>query len=300
MCEGDSVGDGDDGSGFSDSDDSPTTTIAITSPLNTVSTPLPPQSVTQLSSEDPINSDHVDVAVTVVSDAGPLNVSDDDASVDTKLASHIHIHIHKQSDGPSNGDIIKVRYPADKTNCKQKRNKYRYYHGRVVYRMVEWVYVVYLDGLESWERLDDVKIIAQYKIRFPISTVRIGVCTLTEQSRGVLVDDDHLEEIFLGKFWEFRKKIFGSILGDRVGLVSRGSGGQVVGEATIAQYQRLTLTKFVQNSEKHMYKKGWDDYSFIWVLENVVRYDKIWLYDHKQGSQTPCILYNLSNIDSLT
>ena len=67
MCEGDSVGDGDDGSGFSDSDDSPTTT-AITSPLHTVSTPLPPQSVAQSSLEDPINSDQVDVAVALVSD----------------------------------------------------------------------------------------------------------------------------------------------------------------------------------------------------------------------------------------
>ena len=68
MCEGDSGGDGGGGSGFSDSDDSPTTTTTITSPLNTVSTSLPPQSVTQSSLEDPINSDQVDVAVARVSD----------------------------------------------------------------------------------------------------------------------------------------------------------------------------------------------------------------------------------------
>ena len=102
-----------------------------------------------------------------------------------------------------------------------------------------------------------------------------------------------LKIFYYGKIWELRRAKISTILKKRVGLVEIGAGGLVVGEATVDECLPLTEEIFRRNGHLHLHSGRHDDYNVVWVLKDVVRYDKRWVYDHLQGSQTPSFLYNL-------
>ena len=124
--------------------------------------------------------------------------------------------------------------------------------------------------------------------------VPVGKCSLRAGTRAILIKKRHLLKIFYyGKIWELRRAKISTILKKWVGLVEIGAGGLVVGEATVDECLPLTEEIFRRNGHLHLHSGRHDDYNVVWVLKDVVRYDKRWVYDHLQGSQTPSFLYNL-------